>query len=332
MLQQILVVLFAFCLSLPGTWAKAEQPNEASAPPPPGAAPAEAPTSAGGATAAPKVIITRKLGGRIVGGQESAAGKWPWQVLVYARGQLANGETSGWTCGGAVISPHWVLTAAHCVFYVPDPDDPVQTRAEQIDVFAGSNIYAKGQDIAVAEFFPNPDYNAANHDNDVALLKLADAVPRNARAVAIADAEAEARLAPTNGKAWVTGWGLLWDWHGAGIKEEEIEKIDTSLVTPPNLREAEIRILDRGPCREHYQRAGMEITDNMICAGLAEGARDACQGDSGGPLVVKAPNADVYVQVGVVSFGFSCGVPGFAGLYTRVSNYLDWIKATMAAN
>ncbi len=338
MLRSFLAVLLALCLNLVGTLARAEQPNGGTAPPAPGPTSAGTRLATGSAaqprvpTSAPKVIVTRKLGGRIVGGHEAAAGNWPWQVLVYGRGPRADGETSGWTCGGSVLSPHWVLTAAHCVYYVPDADDPAQAGAQYIDVFAGSNVYAKGQDIAVTEYFAHPDYNAANHDNDVALLKLADAVPQNASGVPIVDADTEASLAPNNGRAWVTGWGLLWDYRSAGLKEEDVEKIDTSLVTPPNLHEAEIRILDRGTCRDHYQQTGIEVTDNMICAGMPEGARDACQGDSGGPLVVKAPNADGYVQVGIVSFGLSCGVPGFGGLYTRVSNYADWIKAVMANN
>ena len=83
------------------------------------------------------MIVTRKLGGRIVGGQESRAGKWPWQVLIYGRGQLVDGKTSGWTCGGSVLSPQWVLTAAHCVFYAPDASQPTEAKAQLIDVFAG---------------------------------------------------------------------------------------------------------------------------------------------------------------------------------------------------
>ena len=67
----------------------------------------------------------------------------------------------------------------------------------------------------------------------------------------------------------------------------------------------------------------------MLCAGYEEtGGKDSCQGDSGGPLVDK----ETKEQIGVVSFGQGCAEPGYPGVYTQVSYFIDWINETIAAN
>ena len=71
----------------------------------------------------------------------------------------------------------------------------------------------------------------------------------------------------------------------------------------------------------------IEITSNMICAGYLEGGKDACDGDAGGPLIVQ--NKESAVIYGIVSFGLGCAQPDKSGVYTRVTNYIDWIQSNM---
>lgn len=68
------------------------------------------------------------------------------------------------------------------------------------------------------------------------------------------------------------------------------------------------------------------ITDNMLCAGVEKGGLDACQGDSGGPLLVKNADLNTFHLAGVVSWGEGCAREGYPGIYTRVSQYVQWIE------
>lgn len=74
----------------------------------------------------------------------------------------------------------------------------------------------------------------------------------------------------------------------------------------------------------------MALTDNMFCAGVPEGGKDACDGDGGGALVLKKDG--VFWATGIVSWGHGCGIPGRYGVYTQVSRYIDWINKTMSEN
>ncbi|GBM50656.1 Clotting factor B [Araneus ventricosus] len=90
-----------------------------------------------------------------------------------------------------------------------------------------------------------------------------------------------------------------------------------------------IPIVSNEDCNVNYSTISTSsfpngIIDSMICAGLVEGGIDSCEGDSGGPLL-REFSRDRWALVGVVSFGFKCGEPGFPGIYTRVANYLPWI-------
>uniref|UniRef100_A0A672FJ68 Peptidase S1 domain-containing protein n=1 Tax=Salarias fasciatus TaxID=181472 RepID=A0A672FJ68_SALFA len=95
-----------------------------------------------------------------------------------------------------------------------------------------------------------------------------------------------------------------------------------------DLREVEVPVVGNRQCNCNLGVG--RITDNMLCAGLTEGGRDACQGDSGGPLVSR--QGGVWVQLGIVSFGSGCANPGLPGVYTRVSRYMSWINGRITSN
>uniref|UniRef100_A0A3P9P667 Peptidase S1 domain-containing protein n=1 Tax=Poecilia reticulata TaxID=8081 RepID=A0A3P9P667_POERE len=185
-------------------------------------------------------------GPRIVGGQDAAAGAWPWQVSLHQGGHF---------CGGSLITPiTWRLRSP------------------------GGSDHLAAWHHATADGFPpvsrvitHPDYNDQTKDNDVALLQLQEAVTFTdyIRPVCLAAAGSDF---PAGQSSWITGWG---DVRFQG------EDPHRPLPFPQTLQEAEIPVVSNSQCSTSYD----SITSNMICAGLTEGGRDTCQGDSGGPMV-----------------------------------------------
>ena len=247
----------------------------------------------------------------IVGGRPADPGEWPWQVALVFNSSAT--LFAGLNCGGSLIARDWVLTAAHCVEFSP---------VEEYDVVAGVhdlNAPAPGfRRVAIAEIIVHPDYDPVTADNDIALLRLAepiDARPADGATLPIA----YARLVPADVgalvgvEATVTGWGTL----TPGLLDH-----------PTDLHEVEIPIVTNEACNAAY---GGGITATMLCAGLTEGGRDSCQGDSGGPLVIFDEAGGHWLQAGIVSWGLGCAAPGIPGVYTRLSEYVDWLREIAGA-
>ncbi|XP_074520253.1 coagulation factor VII-like [Halichoeres trimaculatus] len=231
--------------------------------------------------------------GRIVGGTECPKGECPWQVLLVYKDK-------GF-CGGVIFRPTWILTASHCL---------EDTDLQFLQVVAGEHNTkveeGTEQTIQVSEIIMHENYTKANADNDIALLRLASPIVYNTYAVpvcmptrALAERELWAVRLHT-----VSGWG----------KRSENGPVSNQL------RRLKVPRIRTQQCRED---SGVVLTENMFCAGYIEGAQDSCKGDSGGPLVTEYKKT-VFL-LGIVSWGKGCARPGNYGIYTRVSNYLDWI-------
>ena len=107
----------------------------------------------------------------------------------------------------------------------------------------------------------------------------------------------------------VTGWGATTE---GGSKVRDLRFIDN------------LPFVTRTDCNAPLSYNGA-ITENMICAGVRSGGVDSCQGDSGGPLTFETGTAPKLA--GVVSWGEGCARPNKVGVYTRVANYVDWVRA-----
>lgn len=235
---------------------------------------------------------------KIVGGQPADPGEWPWQALV---------RSGPYMCGGSLIHQEWVVTAAHCV---TDSEGNVYAPAE-VRVVLGEHRrnVSEGaeQTIQITQVIVHPSYDSGIYNNDIALLKLTTpAILTSAVNVIMPVASpADDAIVATGVPAVVTGWGATSE--GGSTSTE--------------LREATVPIVTNTQCDSAY---GL-ITDNMLCAGYAEGGVDSCQGDSGGPLVVPDEEQS-WKLAGVVSFGYGCARARFYGVYTRVSNYVAWME------
>jgi secreted trypsin-like serine protease len=227
----------------------------------------------------------------IVGGVEvNPKFKYPWTcTLEYL--------TSGQFCGGSLIDPNYILTAAHCSIGM-NPTS-VRTVCHRHDLDATQASEAAVQR-SISRITIHPSYNRLTLTNDVAVWQLASPIT-NVETVAI-DTNGDYDAAGVT--STVAGWGATRE-GGAGSDV---------------LREVDVPIITNAKCNTQY---GGDITDSMLCAGLDEGGKDACQGDSGGPLFVNKNSNPV--QVGVVSWGTGCARPGYAGVYARVSYLSGWI-------
>ncbi|MEV0243867.1 serine protease [Streptomyces sp. NPDC050674] len=244
----------------------------------------------------------------VIGGFPVEASESPWTVALSSRDRFG-GTRAGQFCGGAVVGPTTVLTAAHCLDEGVLGGPPERVRdlkviAGRTDLLTGS----AGQEIAVRRTWVNPAYNGLTNAGDFAVLTLAEPLPGESVIPMAADGDPAYAAGET---ATVYGWG---DISGAG-------------EYPSGLRAARVRVLPDTLCEQAYPGGADGTYDarSMLCAGEAEGGRDACQGDSGGPLVAQGR------LIGLVSWGIGCGRAGNPGVYMRVSDIvrtLGWTRAT----
>uniref|UniRef100_A0A8C5MW66 Ovochymase-2 n=1 Tax=Leptobrachium leishanense TaxID=445787 RepID=A0A8C5MW66_9ANUR len=234
---------------------------------------------------------------RIVGGEQSCPNCWPWQVGILFLGVFQ--------CGGVIISPHAVLSAAHCI----QSFDP-----SHLLVVAGKHDWLlkepSEQKRAVQMVYIHEYFELATYDYDMAVVWFAESLVFNDYVRPVCMPHVTEPLIPSL-VCVVTGWG----------NTEEDGQLSN------RLKQLQVPILDIDVCNKTYY-PGL-LTERMVCAGFPTSRhRDSCQGDSGGPLFCPRENTG-YVLYGIVSWGVGCARFMKPGIYSRVLQFNSWIQAIL---
>ncbi|XP_065072659.1 mucin-2 isoform X1 [Ochlerotatus camptorhynchus] len=239
---------------------------------------------------------------RIVGGTKAAFGRWPWQI------SLRQWRTSTYLhkCGAALLNENWAITAAHCVDNVPPSD--LLLRLGEYDLALEEEPYGY-QERRVQIVASHPQFDPRTFEYDLALLRFYEPVVFQPNIIPVCVPEGDENFIGRT--AFVTGWGRLYE--------------DGPL--PSVLQEVTVPVIENKICETMYRSAGYieHIPHIFICAGWKKGGYDSCEGDSGGPMVIQRPDKR-FLLAGVISWGIGCAEPNQPGVYTRISEFRDWIN------
>jgi secreted trypsin-like serine protease len=266
-------------------------------------------TLVAGAAAAPLAQAPRVAADSVViGGKPVKIADSPWVVALASRDRFG-GTRGGQFCGGVVVGPTKVVTAAHCLSRQV-LGGPIESLADFQVITGRTELLASdGLAIAVRGARVNPDYDPRSNAGDLAVLELAEAVPAQS---VLPMGDAGHRGYAPGSEATVYGWG---DTSGFG---------DYAYA----LRAARVTVLEDEVCSRAYPGGadGQYRSDSMVCAGDRDGGRDACQGDSGGPLVAQGR------LIGLVSWGRGCGRADSPGVYTRIAPLTGFVTGSERAH
>ncbi|XP_069046320.1 enteropeptidase-like [Lepisosteus oculatus] len=231
---------------------------------------------------------------KVVGGNNSEEGAWPWIVSLHFRGRHI--------CGGTLISEDWVVTAGHCVYgrniHFTEWEALIGLHT-QLNLSSPNTVIRRIDRIVM-----NPQYNKRTKDGDIAMMHLDLSIKLTDYIQPICLPEKEHEF-PAGTVCVIAGWG----------REEEQGPVANIL------QEAFLPLVTNKECQQLMPE--YNITQRMLCAGYDEGGVDTCQGDSGGPLMCQDKTG--WMLAGVTSFGSGCARPHRPSVYVRVTEFLDWI-------
>ncbi|WP_256731040.1 serine protease [Acinetobacter sp. SwsAc4] len=261
---------------------------------------------------------------RIINGNIASEAQIPWQVALITS---PLDPYQSYICSGSLVADRWVVTAAHCI-------EPLEKQNSDYYILIGAQNLQSiqlGQIIKVKKGHMHEKYNNRIYDNDLALLELESAVDfikcgKNCQTIDIINPTLEKQNALIASMTQIAGWGVLEDCdnsqslvcqHYAG------QMMRNPALYPTTLRYTTLKLAN---CLSSSLYSAQQITQNMLCAEspMQDSLTDACYGDSGAGLTIN--NLEKPYLLGIASWGVGCAKVGYPGVYTRVTNYSDWIN------
>ena len=234
---------------------------------------------------------------RIIGGTTAKSTAWPWMAALI---DLTSKRSNDFFCGGSLIAPNWIVTAAHCVQDQDIGSFELIINSTRLDSWTATHLTPKAIVI-------HPRFNNKQLINDIALIQLTNSI-----SVSPIQVLPEFSIQDDAGRS-----GIALGWGNTSVND---------YVYPSSLQQVELPIISNQKC----QQSMSGILDTMLCAGSELGGKDTCDGDSGGPLVVFDAESLSWRLAGLTSFGESaCAEKGSYGVYTRLDKYNDFISNTI---
>ncbi|UJR25864.1 hypothetical protein I4U23_007214 [Adineta vaga] len=248
-------------------------------------------------------IVDANINARIVGGEVAVDHSWGWAVSL-------RNYFGRHFCGGTILSPYYVLTASHCI-----TDYTLSPSLLSIVIGTNSLNNAEGRKIQVSHIISHPNYNSRTKENDIAILELENPIDFkdiNIAKICLPNVSSTEQLRyPIVQKPVVAiGWG---DTSYDGNLSNSLQQVTVKIT---GSKEAKCKI-------------SLRNKDVQFCASVNDGRKDTCQGDSGGPLMYYSQHEQVWVLAGITSYGYKCALPDYAGVYTRISVYIEWIRSVV---
>lgn len=197
---------------------------------------------------------------------------------------------------------HRILNDCNCYMHFRVVPNDIFVRLGSYEF--GTKADPTSEDTEVANFKIHPNYDRTTQKNDLAIITLKRPASIDGSLIPICLPQGTRTY--EGEQATVTGWGTT-SFGGAASKR---------------LKQVTLPVWSNSECASAFPTHTIER--GMLCAGEKQGGKDSCQGDSGGPLMIEGPRRR-WMLIGVVSWGIKCGQPNSPGVYTRVSEYLDWI-------